>query len=365
MDLTPLVAPTRTRTDRPSLTRAKRVIVTSSSSAAGLLKAADIADRVLDFDYPPFDGPALFQDHPIEFFVRRAEAWSSEIDDWQGEYLHSLPELVSELNPLLRDGWLMEFWTDPTPNGVLTLTHLISILARDKADFRQTKIAEMTTCPGELSPNQLAQIQPRLIPLEVDMADLASEAWRAYCSPTPEAFFRLRSSDLSAVPNLLNTVSRLLSELPDHINGLTRTQSRLLTIIGDGSDTFNALFCHDWSFEPERILDYFRYGQTLCDLGSYPNPLIDGITERRFSLDLHDDTERWTKFRKQRLSLTALGRDALANRADVSVFNPIDRWWGGTHLNNDNLWRWDDTSARLIAPPSSAPYWPSTAANRR
>ncbi len=25
---------------------------------------------------------------------------------------------------------------------------------------------------------------------------------------------------------------------------------------------------------------------------------------------------------------------------DFSRHNPIDRWWGGTHLTNDNLWRW-------------------------
>ncbi len=27
--------------------------------------------------------------------------------------------------------------------------------------------------------------------------------------------------------------------------------------------------------------------------------------------------------------------------------NPIDRWWGGTQLTNDNLWRWNPM---LIAP---------------
>jgi hypothetical protein len=27
--------------------------------------------------------------------------------------------------------------------------------------------------------------------------------------------------------------------------------------------------------------------------------------------------------------------------------NPIDRWWGGTRLTNDRLWRWDPI---LIAP---------------
>ena len=37
----------------------------------------------------------------------------------------------------------------------------------------------------------------------------------------------------------------------------------------------------------------------------------------------------------------------LAHKEDFSRHNPIDRWWGGTGLTNDNLWRWDPV---LIAP---------------
>ena len=33
-----------------------------------------------------------------------------------------------------------------------------------------------------------------------------------------------------------------------------------------------------------------------------------------------------------------------SNFADLAVdfpFDPIDRWWGGTHLTNEHLWRYD------------------------
>lgn len=41
---------------------------------------------------------------------------------------------------------------------------------------------------------------------------------------------------------------------------------------------------------------------------------------------------------RSRLSLTEFGRDVVAHEADFSRHNPIDRWWGGTHLTNDRLW---------------------------
>ena len=45
-------------------------------------------------------------------------------------------------------------------------------------------------------------------------------------------------------------------------------------------------------------------------------------------------------YRRSRLSLTEFGEAVLAHKEDFSRHNPIDRWWGGTHLTNDNLWRW-------------------------
>jgi hypothetical protein len=35
------------------------------------------------------------------------------------------------------------------------------------------------------------------------------------------------------------------------------------------------------------------------------------------------------------------GKSILAHKEDFSRHNPIDRWWGGTRLIDDRLWRWD------------------------
>jgi hypothetical protein len=46
------------------------------------------------------------------------------------------------------------------------------------------------------------------------------------------------------------------------------------------------------------------------------------------------------------LSGTSLMRSDLvdaAHKEDFSRHNPIDRWWGGTRLTNDRMWRWHPT----------------------
>jgi hypothetical protein len=50
------------------------------------------------------------------------------------------------------------------------------------------------------------------------------------------------------------------------------------------------------------------------------------------------------------LRLTPFGEEVVAGRADRAAHNTIDRWWGGTHLTKDALWRFDAGAQRLIAP---------------
>jgi len=49
---------------------------------------------------------------------------------------------------------------------------------------------------------------------------------------------------------------------------------------------------------------------------------------------------------RSRLSLTEFGWDVVAHKEDFSRHNPIDRWWGGTRLTNDCLWRWNPALMR-------------------
>jgi hypothetical protein len=65
---------------------------------------------------------------------------------------------------------------------------------------------------------------------------------------------------------------------------------------------------------------------------------------------MHNDADRHKRYKQSKLSLTALGKAVLAGTDDFSRHNPIHRWWGGTELTNDRLWRWDPANRILIAP---------------
>ena len=44
---------------------------------------------------------------------------------------------------------------------------------------------------------------------------------------------------------------------------------------------------------------------------------------------------------KSRLALTEFGKAVVVHEVEFSRHNPIDRWRGGIHLTNGNLWRYD------------------------
>jgi len=77
---------------------------------------------------------------------------------------------------------------------------------------------------------------------------------------------------------------------------------------------------------------------------------VSGLGEEPFTLEMYDDCDRHARYKQSRLSLTELGQAVLAGRDDFSRHNPIHRWWGGTELTNDRLWRWNPTKQVLVEP---------------
>jgi hypothetical protein len=99
------------------------------------------------------------------------------------------------------------------------------------------------------------------------------------------------------------------------------------------------------------LLDYFRshpetatsweIGSLLERLAHGPRPAVAGLDEELRTLDRENLRDRHTAYLRSELSLTEFGKAVLGHKEDFTRHNPIDRWWGGTHLTNDRLWRWN------------------------
>ncbi len=91
----------------------------------------------------------------------------------------------------------------------------------------------------------------------------------------------------------------------------------------------------------------FKIGYLLEGLAHGPTPAVAELDDALRTLSRENYRDRDAAYKRSELSLTELGRAIVAHKEDFSGHNPIDRWWGGTRLTNDNLWRWDPV---LVAP---------------
>jgi hypothetical protein len=130
---------------------------------------------------------------------------------------------------------------------------------------------------------------------------------------------------------------------------LTRTERQMLAIIeAEESVTALGLFIAVQKMEDAEFMGDWSFWRLLDRLALADEPLIAGLEAAPFQ---QGDPELAKAYLTSRLSLTSLGKAVLAGGADWTEHHRVDRWWGGTHLTDENLWRWDGEATALIPPP--------------
>ena len=319
----------------------KRLILTSTSGFH--LLGAGLADLVVHFSYCFGWGQLPSSDELSAFLGARSKKqrsgchWSDiarprRAEDKERRNL-SLVEFCEAFDSI-------ELWFDPHPNDQLQLIWLLDHFRSHpetaaKLVFRLVDFDLLGAREEELGRFEVFDLPVTEVELNT-----ASRGWQAYCSPTPEACFNLLSSNLSALPLLRPALVELLEELPSGVTGLGATEMRLLEMLAWGFASADPLF-HLRSIRGTRIFGEWECGYLLDGLAFGPKPAVAGLDEELRTLDRKNLRDRHPAYLRSRLSLTGFGKAIVAHKEDFSRHNPIDRWWGGTHLTNDNLWRWN------------------------
>ncbi len=92
------------------------------------------------------------------------------------------------------------------------------------------------------------------------------------------------------------------------------------------------------------VFDENEASDALLELAEYSTPPV------LLGDPLFDNEARYFGKSEWKVVLTELGRSLFAREDDMWRHNLIKRWWGGTELTNERLWRWDRESRSLVAP---------------
>ncbi len=323
------------------------LIITNGDAAAEKMREGRINDEILCWRDILHEGPVPPTETLEELSAIRADylAWRGWGD------AEAIRDVFAERDGAMRA--LGQFsdvtlWFEHDLYDQLQLLQILDFLASVEARPRPWYLIQAGSFIGTENPQRLRMHLKLKQPLSEELLSLAQAAWSAYRSPSPERWAALLSYDTSPMPFLRTAILRHLEEFPSTANGLSRTESFILSAIQSGINMPGALFTEFQESEETPFMGDWSFFAILDSLAGGAAPFVTGLKTGAFSP--YFDESRREAYLSSQLRLTGLGLTTIGGKKDAIAFRRLDRWLGGVHLRNEHCWRWDEGSRRLVAP---------------
>jgi hypothetical protein len=237
----------------------------------------------------------------------------------------------------LREDREIVLWFEHDLYDQLQLIDVLALAGETGFDPEQLELIEIGAFPGrpafrglgELDVAELESLWPQRRAVTDEDTAGAQLAWESVRRGDPRGVEQVFRDPPVGRPFLGAAFGRLLEELPDVDDGLSRTERQLLELLDEGALLTGALFVASQDLEEAPFHGDVWILRTLAELeGSTP---LVSLTEGS-------------------AQITDAGRRVLAGDADRVELLGIDRWVGGTHLVPGAVWRWDAAASELVAP---------------
>jgi hypothetical protein len=322
------------------------LIITNGDAAGEMLRRTISGTEVLPWRDVLHEGPvpltrslAELTDIRADYLARRGWGEREEI----AANLQARDRGLARANRFDR----VVLWFEHDLYDQLQLVQILDWFSRNEP--RELLMVQASGFLGRQSEEEIEALRADEQPVTPEQLALAREAWAAFRAPTPEPWHALLGRDLSPLPFLGQAVLRMLEELPGR-DGVSRSERQILTALFSGISTPPALFVAVQRTEQAVFMGDWSFWGLLDALALARVPLIEGLEGAPFK---PQQANARSPYLGSEIRLTAFGEAVLEGREDNAALNRVDRWWGGTHLTNDRLWRFDAEEERLIAPVST------------
>lgn len=237
-------------------------------------------------------------------------------------------------------------WFESDLYDQLQLSQVLSELFVAHAPLGEIEIIEVDGYLGPLDAAALAHTFDARRKIGIEHLDIAREIWDAFRERQPARLVKLAGRDYPALPYMAAALRRLFEEFPHVGTGLSGTQARALAIVRGGSATPAAIFSSLAGQEERIFLGDATFATYLQQMSTVTYPLVLFTDGQPVAQPAH--VQPASDFWHRKMVLTEAGEKVLAGSADHIALNGIDRWIGGAHLSETNVWRWDPDARTLV-----------------
>ena len=171
-----------------------------------------------------------------------------------------------------------------------------------------------------------------------EQLNLSVKAWDAFRSGTPETWSLLLDEETSVLPFLNGAVLRMLQEYPSCENGLSKTEQDILRLLSQGEMDLVSLFIAQQACEERIFMADTVFTDILNAMSECEKPLLTSLGGKRFTFSL----SKWSVAK-----ITEEGLSILSGQKTWQETQPIDKWLGGVHLSQNNLWCWNSLAKQI------------------
>jgi DNA-binding transcriptional MerR regulator len=320
--------------------------VTNGESAGNTLRQTGLGGAVLPWQDVLHEGPV--PDVSRAELLRTRARFLSECG-WgrAGTIRSSLERRDRQFRTALRGGRRVVLWFEHDLYDQLQLLDALALAHALEGSLESVVVGAFPGKPGfrglgELTVDELERLWPARREVMAEMLADAVEAWAAFRAPEPSALSELAARGSEQLPFLPAALRRLLEELPDVRDGLSRTERQTLEAIVDGARTPVEVFLATQNAEEAPFLGDSWFYRSLSALGHGNARLVE--TEDGAPLPAAPPLSDGREYAWLALRVTAAGEQVLEGNADRVELLGVDRWLGGSHVTPDG-WRWDSDTA--------------------
>ena len=316
-----------------------RLIITNGQSGVDAIREAGIEGDLMSWDDILHEGPVPFglslaEMSKVRAHYLAARGWGDvkeiqERFDRRDQQLTGSPDRYREVVLFVE-------------HDLYDQLQLLQVLAWFEKNTRPAFMLTSVLPPthiGYCSSEELRSAFNERLTVTKDALVQAGQCWSHFTAPDPSYLLDIQDVHHGVLVHVGPAFNRLIEEYPDTETGLSRIETRVLSLNRNGIEKPVDLFRAYQKTEEAAFLGDWSFWTILHELTLGSQPLIASANNEPYRIP--PEVEDYNELIACSFRLTSSGEEVLEGHTSWLALKNIDKWIGGVHLTRDNAWCWD------------------------